>query len=389
MRTRLSVASTVAFLYVVALMLGYELHLYEFYPIPNLVALAFFFCLLFTSGPKTPNALNSAGVSVAGLIVCLLGLQALRILLGSDESFTDFAKTLMACVFLGSCLFLSKNYIELVFKYIYLLSIIASGFNLLMFLSGGKLLAWEALYGTRYASLFYLHNIAAAVFGFQLIYALYNREMQRGLRILGGALAAFSVLISFSKGTVVAVVGAASLTSLAFTKSHWKFIPPLVAAAAVATFLTFREKIEDKFPQFRFFSGLNERDEMWAAAFDTVNEDKIALIGGGEPLLHSMISELGKDYLSTHNYYVDTLVSGGGITLVALFSFTLASLWGLRYRAHSRVFFAVALYLVISANKSRFSLGGITLLSVMLTLSFAYSLQSWQERRQRPALEVK
>lgn len=366
--------------YVAILVIGYEINIYEYQPIPQIVAFLLLPLIIVTSLRSTRLQINTPMIVSAVFFGWLVFSQLVRQIYGSEEVMSDVLKTTMIGVIFFMYAIGSEKNIADIFRIAYWLVLLSSVFNLFLYVSGGHLLLWEAIYGTRYASIFFLHNFAGALFGFQLIYSLYEKQLPTSVRYIGFLLALFSIFISFSKGSIIATGTAVAITSLAFSNAYLRFLVLLVLTAMGALLYGFYDTLAQAVPRLRLESGLNERDEMWAASLKTLNDPGILIFGGGEPFLHNTIRDLGKDYLSTHNYFMDTLVTSGAPSFILLLALSCIVTYGLRYRTESRLFFGIAVYLLISVNKSRFSLGGITLLSVMLSLVFAYAIQTWNRK---------
>lgn len=364
-------------IYAIALVLSYEIHVFDFQPIPQLIAYGFLLIVIFINFKSLMIYKNLPMIMVVFLFFWLLLSLLIRLGLDSGEDGGDVLKILAVFLIFFSYLLCPTRVIENIFKLFFYIIFFSSLFNVVLFVSGGKFILWEAIYGTRYASFYYLHNFAGALFGFQLIYSIYDKDISKFFRVLNIFLSVFSLIFSFSKGSIVAVFLAIFIASFSFSSLSFKIIPTALGVLSIFALYVFMDELQAAFPRFRFFSGLNERDEMWEAAFGVLDDTKLMLLGGGEPYLHNMIEGIGKDYLSTHNYFVDTLVTNGAISFFLLISLSLIVVYGLRYKSKSKLFFTLAIYLLISANKSRFSLGGVTLLSVMLSFVFVYAIQTW------------
>lgn len=368
-------------IYAIALILSYEIHIFDFQPIPQIISYCFFVFIIFLNFKSLVFYKNPPTIVAVLFFFWLVISLLIRIYFGFEEDFSDILKVSAVFFIFFSYLICPKLVIEKLFLILFYIIFCTSIFNFFLFLSGGELFFWEAIYGTRYSGIYYLHNIAGALFGYQILYSIYGKGLSNSCRLLAFFLAAFGLIFSFSKGSIVAFFGAFLITSFSFSSLSKKIFPIFLFLILVVFLYFFMVDIEKIFPQFRFFSGLNERDEMWASAFGVLNDTRLFLFGGGEGYLHKLLGSMGKEYTSTHNYFVDTLIVNGGVALFVLFLLSFLVIYGLRYRTKDELYFSIAIYLLISVNKSKFSLGGITLLSVMLSFIFVYAIQTWDRKK--------
>lgn len=262
------------------------------------------------------------------------------------------------------CYLLIINKVNL-FKIYFYFSLIPLFFSFLLQIKK-DLFIWAFVDG-RNASFMFDPNYCGVFFVSSALISLIIFDKNQ-LKWIYFSLFSIGVLFTFSKGAMLALF----IGFFVYLYCNYYYKSLLYIFPFSVLILLFYFYSDFDFTLFRVEQGFNSRDGFFKAVLDHVFSNG-NYMGGGDGILKKLLEDNYFENHSTHNFYLDLLVNNGLIPLIILIGFIgFICLLGFKDR---NIYLSLFFALFIASNSISISLGGIGILSLILTLSAVMVLQ--------------
>jgi len=354
--------------FIITLMLGYEKSLYDLYPMVNLASFGFLMVMLpFFWGRM--NHFKNEHILIVGVFLVAIFSSLIRVELGDI-----FKYSLSLIIVVFYIFYLNADDIERFLIYIALGSVVLSLIGVLLFLLGFD----YGIHNQRLSSFIFDPNYTAVLSGYGfLFFCISSRSIASykiWTRFLFSSVCLISMLLTYSKGGVVAVLIALYLNY--FIK---KDFVRLISSVALFAFFVFAIKdilfeALSGFELFRVDMGLNLRDIYAVIALEGIGESPI--FGNGVSAIKDAIALNGFGNSSFHNYYLEAAFVNGVLYLVLLLGLLALSFW--RSFTFDTKTASLNIFFLALANNFSFAIGGVGLISVIFTILTLKSLSIYE-----------
>lgn len=331
--------------------ISFEITLYPYYAFTSMASFfAMFFFVAFNCKLNAINEKYWLFILSYAFFALVISICYFNILGVTKAIFTFFSFFL--------CYILVFNNINLLKIYFYI-SLIPLFFSL--FLQANKeFLIWGFVDG-RNSSFMFDPNYCGAFFVSSALIGLILFK-NNNLKWVYFLLFSMGVLFTFSKGAILALL--MGLLIYLYCNYYLKSLLFVFIFSSFISIFFFYSGFD--FSLFRLEQGFNSRDGFLKAVLNHVFYNQNYMGGGSEAL----IKLLGDNYFenhSTHNFYLDLVVTNGLIPLIILVSFIgFVSFVGFRDR---NVYLSLFGALFVASNSISISIGGIGILSLIFTFS--------------------
>ncbi|MDO9866367.1 hypothetical protein Q7460_02425 [Glaesserella parasuis] len=231
----------------------------------------------------------------------------------------------------------------------------------------GTFIFWETRF-LRNGSIYFDPNYASSIFATSAILSLIliNNNIYRWCVSIFFAIALF---FTYSKGGILSFL--IGMACFFYVKYGYKSIVYIVVFSLALMFL-YNSSILN-LDLFRFNQGFNSRDDFFYITMSYVFEDS-NLFGNEMYNIKNLLNSRGFDNSSTHNYYLDLLLSNGIFPFFFMLTLIFISIIkGIIYR---NKYFPIFMMLLVNSNVLSISVGGIGILSFIFTYSIVEILNS-------------
>lgn len=346
-----SIQNIFLYLFLVIGVIAYEVNLYDFY---FYVCALSFFCLIVFSMLVGKKYFD---ISIFWWLLLLFYFISYFISIFYNADSTGLFRIIVSLLVVFVCFYIS-DYTANILKKLCVILIPVLLVSFLIQFTTVLSNFWDFIY-SRNSSIFFDPNFASAFLGLGALICLC---LHKDLRYRFFLFLLFSVglFLTFSKTAIVAL--AFSVLIHFFRRLSLIYSTPLILISIIS--LYFISSTLD-LTLFRMDQGFNERDRLWSFVFDYVINNQ-NLFGVGSSEATQILSFNGFKNSSTHNYYFDTLLMYGLLPFIfnLFFCFFVIFLMFIR----NSVYLPIFVFLFIQSNGILISFGGISLLSVILTL---------------------
>lgn len=337
--------------------ISFETTLYKYYSITSIFSfLAILFIILHQYGVLKFNQSYWFFIISFCIFSFLISLYYFNVISMVRSIFTFFSFYL--------CYLLVVNKINLL-KIFFYVSLIPLIFSYIIQIKS-VFLIWDMIAG-RNASFMFDPNYCGVFFVCSSLIALIIFK-NFYLRWFYFTIFSLGVLFTFSKGAIAALLG--GIIIYLFCKYKSKSI--IYIAISTLFFLFFYLYSGFDFSLLRIDQGLNGRDGFYHAVINHVFYSG-NFMGGGDNVLKNLLENNYFDNASTHNFYMDLLVTNGLFPLTILIIFIIyIGVIGLKDRS---IYLCLFVALFIASNSISISIGGVGILSLIFTFSALMILQ--------------
>nr|WP_106784426.1 O-antigen ligase family protein [Lysinibacillus timonensis] len=351
-------------------LLSYEMNIYaNFYDsmLIAILAVGMFFIMMQYFFDKAFIAYHIAQAlaynkTVLLLIYLLVFSSLLTSVFNGFISFSGFVKLLSIIVSILLFFFIVPTYLNYFISRLHYLIIffvtIASVIGMITKFNG-RFLIYETYYG-RVDSIYFDPNYFGTLAGIAVLLALRYPGFLFKLAMLINLVA---VLFSNSRTVFLALVFTLIVTYFYQKRIEIRHLfvgVILFVAIAIGTHYLYELDF------FRTHQGLNDREELWKAAVALIGEQPFW--GYGQEVIPDLLAQKGVHFNSTHNAYLDYMLSYGIVCGLVYIAIILISLYrGVKHKVHVS-FIQVVLFLFICSFMISINIGGLGSTSFLFTL---------------------
>lgn len=278
----------------------------------------------------------------------------------SSAFYQDFilqVKGLFIIIVFYVCYILYKKKIDFIIYFLRLMYVFAL-ISYAIQINNGEFLFWSFLF-LRNSSVFFDPNYASALFALSAILSLIVIKNTK-FKLISFLFFLGALFFTYSKGGMLGLL--LGIVVLLYTRYSYKFVPILIILALLIV-LAFTY-IDVDLERFRFVQGFNKRDEFFFRTIEHVFV-QMNIFGGNSEIISEVVFGNKYETASTHNYYLDLLLTNGVIPFVFLFVILINVFYnGIVYKNE---YFAVFVLLLVISNSISISIGGIGILSFIYT----------------------
>lgn len=331
--------------------LGLEIHLYSYYSLISIACFTGFYLFL---GIKENKIYIPRGI--VWYSVFMFSLSSLLFSIIHADLLSSARSILVLFSFL-LCFNLIKNNIKPT-KYFMIFSTLFATIAYGLHFFNGHFIFWEYQH-LRNASLFFDPNYASTIFALNAILSLcFLKNIVR--RSIATIFFLFALFFTYSKGGMLAFL--LGLAIYFFLKYSYKIIIIIPLCFLFFLYIFFQGIID--LDMFRFEQGLNSRDVYLNMTVDHVFKD-MNIFGSGGEKIKELIAQQGKDNISTHNYYLDLLITNGIVPFFFLIPVIIYTI--IKGLIDRNIYIPSVISLLVSSMSISISIGGIGILSFLYT----------------------
>lgn len=336
------------------LVMAFEVNIYRYY----FTFSAFGVLLLFFS--TGVEFLNKSKISFHKILLFMFILSSF-LFSTINYNFLYFIRALAILLVFFLCeRLVLKNKNTCLFDYFLFISVLGAFISLFLQVFNGHFFIWDFIY-KRNASLFFDPNYASAIFTCSALLSLIviNAKLKS---ICYFFLFSLCVFFTYSKaGALALLIG---LACYLYCRYSFRFIFHLAFIILILGGVIIYMDVD--LSMFRISQGLNSRDTFFTMVYTHVFEE-FNFFGGDANIIENLISKIGLGNKSTHNYYLDLLLSNGIVPFFFLIPFLFYVLFrGIKLQHRFLPIFMSSLAL---SNSISISIGGIGVLSLIYTYS--------------------
>lgn len=331
--------------------LGMEFYLHDYYASISIVCYILIWLGLFVN-----STLVYIPKGMVWNLVLLFSLSSFIFSLFYVDVVGTIRSLLILLTFL-LCFNLVKRNINL-FKYFLIASSIFAVMSYLLYLGNGEFLLWGYV-ASRNGSVFFDPNYAAIIFSISMIFSILFIE-NFFWKVTSCLLFLIPLFLTYSKGGWLAFL--LGFFCYLYTKYSYRALIFIPICVLIGLYIFSLNVIN--LEMFRFEQGFNGRDIYINMALDYVFGD-LNIFGSGGDKISELIALTGGGNSSTHNYYLDLLISVGVVPF--FFLIPLLSYVFMKGCINKNVYLPVFVILFVSSFAVSVSVGGMGILSFLYT----------------------
>lgn len=353
---------------------SYEIHLYKFYSVLQIIVLGLSIMLIFLTNKYEGELVKSIQRKMNRnlLMIIMFFLMILNTIIANLHLLNNplnilsvlgmFFTAISVYIYIPSIVKKYPNIKTNIFLTLNYFCVLLVIIGLFIYIKG-NFLNYSLIYG-RAASIYYDPNFLAMVLAINLILELLNERKHNIFKYILFFLSFVLIILTGSRGTLIGLI--ISLLSYIFIFSNYKLVKKTLISILICIATYFLINYLTSVDFFRIYQGSNGRIEMISYIYKLFKQSPI--FGYGYSNVGLYLVNAGFANVSTHNSFVDFLFAFGLIPTI-LFVILIFQNFIIAFKNKECPELVVSLvFIVFNMNTILYNFGGVGISSILFTL---------------------